>query len=214
VKSEPAVNTSHRGRDLHRFLTFIDACVAIAVTLLVLPLVEAAGDVQKGVPLSRFLDDHQNLFWSFLLSFLVIAMIWSGHHSYVSNIGAADFWFVRWVLGWTLCLVLVQVPTALISRYDSDSGTVPLYIGLLLVSALFSAGLATHVSRTRDLWAEGVTAADVAPISAWVTVGCYAVALALGTAIPHVNFYALLTLVLIGPLAGELRRRKFGSVEQ
>jgi uncharacterized membrane protein len=208
-------NDGHRGHDLHRFLTFIDACIAIAVTLLVLPLVEAAGGVEKSVPLSNFLDDHQSLFWSFLLSFTVIAMIWSGHHTYVSLIGAADRHFVLWVLGWTLCLVLLPVPTALISRYDSDSGTVPLYVGLLLGSALFSAGLATHVSRTPTLWAEGVTAADVSPIPAWVTVGCYAVALAVGTTIPNVNFYALLVLVLVGPISGRLPgRRAVSSVEQ
>lgn len=197
----------HRGHDLHRFLTFVDACIAIAVTLLVLPLVEVAGDVGDGVPLSRFLEDHQSQFWSFLLSFVVIAVIWSGHHTYVSNVGAADHLFTRWVLGWTLCLVLLPVPTALISRYDSDSGIVPLYIGLLLVNALFSAGMATHVRRTPALWAEGATARDVSPVSAWVTVGAFAVALGLGT-VDGVHFYALLVLMLSGP-ATRLARRRF-----
>jgi uncharacterized membrane protein len=202
------LDQGHRGHDLHRFLTFIDACIAIAVTLLVLPLIEAAGDVEKGVPLSTFLDDHQSQFWSFLLSFAVIAQIWIGHHSYVSLVHAADRRFVTWVLGWTLCLVLLPVPTALISTYDADTGIVPLYIGLLLASALLSAGMATHVWRTPALWAPEVTAADVAPISSWVMVGCYAVALLVGSLVPDVNYYALLTLMLSGPITRVLRRHR------
>ncbi|MCW2785097.1 MAG: conserved rane protein of unknown function [Marmoricola sp.] len=197
-----------RGHDLHRFLTFIDACIAIAVTLLVLPLIEAAGDADKGVPLSTFLDHHQSQFWSFLLSFAVIAQIWNGHHGYVSLVHAADQWFFTWVFAWTLCLVLLPVPTALISRYDSHSGIVPLYIGLLLANSLFSAGMATHVWRTPALWAPDVTAADVAPVGSWVMVGCYVVALAVGTLFPGVNFYALLTLVLSAPIARWWRARR------
>jgi uncharacterized membrane protein len=196
-----------RSYDLHRFLTFVDACIAIAVTLLVLPLVEAAGDIGKGVPLSDFLSDHQSLFWSFLLSFGVIALIWTGHHTYVAMVAHADRTFVNCILGWTLCVVLLPVPTALISSYDSGSGIVPLYIGLLLVGSLFSAAMATHVWRSPGLWAAGATAADLVPISAWVTVAAYAVALVLGSLVSDVNFYALLMLVAIGPVSSAVRRR-------
>ena len=205
--------TGQRSRDLHRFLTFVDACIAIAVTLLVLPLVETATAIKGTVPLSDFLSSHQSLFWSFLLSFGVIALIWTGQHAYVSMVDAADRAFVNWTLGWTLCVVLLPVPTALMSTYNSRSGIVPLYIGLLLVNGLLSAGLATHVWRTPALWAPGVQAFDVAPINAWVTAGCYAIAFVLGATLPSVNFYALLALVLVGPIAGRIRRRLSANVK-
>ncbi|HET6154461.1 MAG TPA: TMEM175 family protein [Marmoricola sp.] len=215
MEPEQMSRSPHRGSDLHRFITFIDACVAIAITLLVLPLVEAAGDADRSVPLHRFLHEHQNLFFSFLLSFVVIATIWTGHHRYMSQVAAADHPMMLWILAWTLCLVLLPAPTALLSHYDSKSGTVPLYIGLLLISSLCSAGLAFHVSRKPELWAEGVTKADVLPASAIAMVACYVVALALGTLVPDVNFAALFLLFFAGPLEALVRRRMIArSVQQ
>jgi hypothetical protein len=39
---------TERERDLERFLTFVDAIVAIAITLLVLPLVEVGAEIGEG----------------------------------------------------------------------------------------------------------------------------------------------------------------------
>lgn len=186
--------------DLHRFLTFIDACIAIAVTLLVLPLVDAAGEARSSQSLGHFLREHESLFFSFLLSFVVIARLWTAHHRYMRHVAESDEAVVRWVLAWTLCLVLIPVPNALISSFDSRSGVVPLYIGLLLASAICSSGLAVHVSRHPELLYDGVGAAEVSPVPAMAMVACYTGALALGTAVAAVNFYALLLLVLADPL--------------
>ena len=48
-----------RERDLDRFLTFIDAIVAIAITLLVLPLVELTADIDEYDSVARPARDHQ-----------------------------------------------------------------------------------------------------------------------------------------------------------
>lgn len=42
-----------RSRDLERFITFIDAIVAIAITLLVLPLVDLATEIEPGAAVGR-----------------------------------------------------------------------------------------------------------------------------------------------------------------
>ena len=61
-----------RERDLDRFLTFVDAVVAIAITLLVLPLAEAAGEIGEG-SVGDLLRANEDKLLGFLLSFLVIA---------------------------------------------------------------------------------------------------------------------------------------------
>src|SRR5918998_735235 len=69
--------TTQRGLD--RLVNFSDATVAIAVTVLVLPLTELAGQAQQ-VGIGAFLIDHVSQIGAFLTSFLVIAVIWTEHH--------------------------------------------------------------------------------------------------------------------------------------
>jgi hypothetical protein len=66
---------------LDRFVTFIDAVVAIAITLLVLPLVDLARTSANPTDLGDLLSPHGGLIFSFLLSFTVIARLWLGHHA-------------------------------------------------------------------------------------------------------------------------------------
>jgi uncharacterized membrane protein len=73
--ADGAAETAGRIRDLDRVLTFVDAIVAIAITLLVLPLVELASEVRDGGRVSNLLHDHSEELWSFALSFYVIARI-------------------------------------------------------------------------------------------------------------------------------------------
>lgn len=60
-----------RERDFERFLTFVDAVVAIAMTLLVLPLADIANQLGNG-SVDMLLEDHQAQIYGFVLSFFVI----------------------------------------------------------------------------------------------------------------------------------------------
>lgn len=62
-----------RSRDLERFLTFVDAVVAIAVTLLVLPLVDIVREVGENGSVVHLLQGHVSQLGAFALSFTVIA---------------------------------------------------------------------------------------------------------------------------------------------
>ena len=59
-------------RGLDRLVNFSDATVAIALTVLVLPLVELAGQTQSG-GVDAFLTDHRSVILAFLVSFLTAA---------------------------------------------------------------------------------------------------------------------------------------------
>jgi uncharacterized membrane protein len=74
-----------RERDLDRFLTFVDAVVAIAITLLVLPLAEVATEVGDG-SVGDLLRDKDDKLLAFFLSFLVIAQLWMSQHHIVGGL--------------------------------------------------------------------------------------------------------------------------------
>src|SRR3954447_15101613 len=79
MPAEPDVRTE-RGFD--RFVNFSDAVVAIAISLLILPLVDAANDsIEPGTSALDFVRDNGDRLFAFGLSFLVIASYWVAHHA-------------------------------------------------------------------------------------------------------------------------------------
>ncbi|KQU46762.1 hypothetical protein ASG84_09770 [Rhodococcus sp. Leaf278] len=123
-------------RGFERLVNFSDAVVAIAATLLVLPLVELADPGQS----DSFMDvfrEHGVEFYAFVLSFLVIYTQWLSHHRVFRNLigyTRALMW-VNFV--WLLSIVFLPFPTKLIAEkngYDSSSST--LYVATIAVSVI------------------------------------------------------------------------------
>ena len=72
---------SQPGYPAERTKAFIDAAVAIALTLLILPLMESVGEVAgEGEDALTWLQDHRGQLVSFVLSFVLIALFWLIHH--------------------------------------------------------------------------------------------------------------------------------------
>ncbi|QII07513.1 DUF1211 domain-containing protein [Rhodococcoides fascians A25f] len=123
-------------RGFDRLVNFSDAVVAIAATLLVLPLVELAepGQSESFVDVFR---EHGVEFYAFVLSFLVIYTQWLSHHRVFRNLigyTRALMW-VNFV--WLLSIVFLPFPTKLIAEkngYDSSSST--LYVANIAVSVI------------------------------------------------------------------------------
>ena len=112
---------AERERDLSRFLTFIDAIVAIAITLLVLPLVELTADISEQDRVSDLLHEHSSDLWSFALSFYVIARIWMGQHTVVSPLLTGNSRITALLIAWTFTVVVLPFPTSLVARAGSVS---------------------------------------------------------------------------------------------
>src|SRR4051812_36686046 len=98
-------------RGLDRFITFLDAVVAIAITLLVFPLVDALGRTHAGWDLAGVCTDEVGRFGTFFLSFALIARLWLAHHRIVEGAGAYDGAFLLASLTWSLTIVLVPFAT-------------------------------------------------------------------------------------------------------
>jgi uncharacterized membrane protein len=197
-----ATGRQERGRDLDRFLTFIDAIVAIAITLLVLPLVDVAGELAHGGSVARLLGDHLPQLYGFLLSFVVIAQLWFAQHHVLSTLAVQDPLVSRLMVLWLLSIVVLPFPTALVAQAGGQPVTKVLYIGTMAVSASCLALISRRIARHREI-RDTDEAPD--PAAAVVTAATFLAALVITLAVPATGYYPLLLLLLTDVLAQGLR---------
>jgi uncharacterized membrane protein len=194
-------------RGLDRLITFLDAVVAIAITLLVLPLVDVLGEGAADPGLGEVLSANAGRFGAFLLSFVVIARMWLAHHRIVEHVGAYDPAFLLVNLAWVLTIVFLPFASQVAAVYGGIRGAVAIYVGTIAASSVCLAALAVLVRRRPALRRDGVRPEHVAPLGAVVASGLVLVGLVLGVAVPAVNYWGLLLLVLSGPVERLARRR-------
>ena len=194
---------TERERDLERFLTFVDAIVAIAITLLVLPLVEVGAEVGEG-SVADLVAAHGIDLLGFLLSFTVIARLWLAQHHIVRGLVRQNRLVVQLLLAWTLTIVFLPFPTALVVGTSDDSVAKLLYIGTMALSSGLLAVLGWAIGRDRTLRDD-----DARPdsLSAAATTVAFLLALVISVAFPVLGYWPLLLLVLAEPIVDRIRRR-------
>jgi uncharacterized membrane protein len=203
-------------RDLDRFLAFIDAIVAIAITLLVLPLADIADEVGDGT-VADLLVDHQAEIYGFLISFAVIARLWLGYHRIVRDLVRQDPLVVWLTLAWTLTIVVLPFTTALATEASKDATTKTLYIGTMALSSALLALLAWVIRRNPRLTeadTSGMATSDIKPagvdgrpdplVSIMTTAG-FLLALTISLTVPATGYWPLLLLLITNPLAHRFR---------
>ncbi|ADB74977.1 TMEM175 family protein [Geodermatophilus obscurus] len=195
-------------RGLDRLITFLDAVVAIAITLLVLPLVDVIPEEGRDVDLGDLLADEAGRFGAFVLSFAVIAQLWLVHHRIVERVGSYDWPFVLVNLLWTLTIVLVPFATEVAAVYGNGTRLgIALYIGTMTVSSACLTVLSLMVSGRPHLRRHGYDGAEDDPTGSLLITAAFGVALVLGVAVPAVGYLALLLLLLPDPVRRLLARR-------
>jgi uncharacterized membrane protein len=197
-----------------RLMTFADAVVAIALTLLVLPLVEIVPDVpEEGARLGDVLAEHRGQIGAFLLSFVVIWVLWTAHHRTMENFAEYDGVIFRLTLLFIFSIVVLPFTTQLLSSDLYEHGAMPLYDGTLFFAAISLAGTAWWGRRHPDL-----LHTDQPEVQKWMrepsspmTALILLAALLLSLVVPAVGSWPLITLVLsdrLDRLWARLRRRR------
>jgi len=112
---------------VERLLNFSDAVVAVAITILALPLVNIAGP-EQGQTVLNVLSAHLSQIITFVTTFLVVAVMWSIHNRVMNTLAAYDgvvFWLnAAWLIGF----VLLPWPAAMHGGGGEDwsyTGSVP-----------------------------------------------------------------------------------------
>jgi uncharacterized membrane protein len=182
-----------------RLVFFSDAVVAIAMTLLVLPLAEVIPElVAEHAESTEAFTRNQWQIYSFLLSFVVISRFWISHHHLFENVKAYSPALMQANLGWLLTIVVLPFPTEMIAGFDRDQFTALFYIGTVFASSAFLAIMVLIVHRNPDL------ARDPDSLSAsglWNAAGstlALAVALILVAIFPSIGYYSLFLLMVPG----------------
>lgn len=181
-------------KSTERLVFFSDAVVAIALTLLVLPLADVVRTADTGkVSSFALIADNQALIWSFLISFVVIARLWVGHHRLYEQIKAYNGPLMLANLLWILTIAILPFPTELVARYPSrDHVTLVLYIGTLFVSSLLTTTMTLIAGNDETLEVEPGAISERWRFDSITTTATFGIALVLVAIVPALSYYPLL----------------------
>ena len=199
--------------NFQRFVNFSDAVIAIATTLLVLPLVERATNVHIN-SYSGFMNSFSHLLFIFLLSFVVICRYWETHHDIFTSIKSFNvrlFWLNA---AWLLSIVLIPFTSELIGNDASNSTFITsLYIGSLLITSYIGAAMQWEIAHSPTLQKSATTKSLH---SAYGVGGVIAMTLALiiSIVIPSVGIWALLLVIPASYIRKTFRQQKTALLEQ
>lgn len=187
---------------------FTDAVAAIAITLLILPLLETVSGESDSVALGTLIHEHLGQLGAFALSFAVIFRFWWAHHSLFRRIGTLNRQVVLYSVLWTFGIVLLPIPTAIIASYAPSPASVAIYGGTLVLTSGALALLAMAAYRDPELAGETAPATRDDVLGATTSFAAQLVATVLGSVFAdHVNYWAFLLMFVTGPVERLVRRR-------
>lgn len=193
----PPANTSER------LIAFLDAAIAIALTLLILPLMEGVSEASAdGQDLAEYIEVHASQLLAFALSFVLIALFWRLHHTTLLPDTPTGRGRTTLQFAWLFTITIMPVVTALTGGLETDRPLVASYVGTLAASAWLLFAIAVVERRKRAAAGLPFTAtAAGAPLALALL---FTLTLLLGLIMP--SYYWLLVMSLTGPLRGVLIR--------
>ncbi len=126
---------------------FTDAVLAIATTLLILPLLGVQKAADDGVSTREFLHDNGDQLFSFALSFVIIANFWVSHERLFNLVGQWTGRLMVLNVSWMLTIVFLPVATAMVGSMEPDRLQIVIYVGTMMLSSVLMAAMNLVVRR-------------------------------------------------------------------
>ena len=218
-----AAGTAKKPADnsLGRLLTLSDGVFAIAMTLLALDL-----RVPTNIPahptsqqLIHALAQHTDSYWSFLLSFYIIAIYWGAHRRLMRSVGVFNAILVRDTVVLLLIVAALPFPTNVLGMYGGTGFAVSLYGAFNALATLALILLAYDVRRCDPAAGKAETPADeVAAWTRWANLAVYLLCIPAGYLLggngPYVFLLLFLSnqLPLLRSVAHRYRSRRSGRL--
>lgn len=195
-------------RGLDRFIFFTDAVVAVAITLLILPLLDDANNIGQATASDYFVDNWSRIF-AFLLSFAVVGRLWIAHHQFSEVI--TDYSMVAlWLnMAWLVTIVTLPVMTELIS---SEQQTLAVsngaYILTMLANMLIMLTLRhVYLRHPSMLTSAGLVFVRESILGMRVSITLLLVAFIVSVTVTSIGLFAISLLFLSRPISRFIRNR-------
>jgi uncharacterized membrane protein len=198
-------------RDPDRLVLFTDAVVAIAITLLILPLVDLVNEHKEHA--SELITDNWGRIWSFVLSFAVISRLWLVHHRTFEHVRAYNPVLMTVNMLWLFTVVLLPFPTGMIDMYGKDRFAAAFYVATVLASSVCQCVMILIIHRRPEIQSTDNPLRGRNVASAVTTTTMLVVAFLLTALVPGVTYYSLL-LLLLAPFILMVWERLRGSVRE
>ena len=193
--------------DVERLVFFTDAVVAIAMTLMILPLMDAVADAaDEGLDAWGYVRENVDPLISFLLSFVIIARFWRSHHRLFARVEWEVPGLFALNIAWLVAIVFLPVATSMTGLMSPSTSVFAVYIGAMLVAALLMAAMIVVLRRHPEAWRAGEEVPAELALTALVVCLLMAVALLLAVVVPGLGYFALLVLLLGRPVHWALDR--------
>lgn len=197
------VTRTEKGFD--RIVFFSDAVVAIAISLLILPVVDVFAD-DAGRSVRETFNEEAGSLLAFVLSFVVIARFWLAHHQIFELVRSYTTPMLVANMFWLLSIVFVPLPTQLAGTNDDNDRLVyALYIGTLFVVSAALVLVAYTMQIAPEIHVDPNNpprATEGASITVLILV-----ALLLAVTVPGLGMWAMFVLFLTSPIERWRQRR-------
>jgi uncharacterized membrane protein len=193
-----------REASVERFILFSDGVVAIAITLLVLPLTEI--HAAEDATLADIVVENSAELGAFALSFAVIANYWTIHNGLFRPLRRHNGRIILLNMFWLAAIVFLPFPTSLISD-GIDDGFAALYIGTLLAVSVLNLLIANYLAHHPELTdAEAAAERRQYVVASAFGVGAILIALIISLFSPSIGLFGLLLLIPSQVIAGRVNR--------
>jgi uncharacterized membrane protein len=162
-------NPSAENRDTTRLEAFSDGVIAIAITLLVIEIhVPPHDEIHDNGDLWSALWDLWPSYLGYLISFVVIGIMWANHHLIFKQIARVDHYLILINTLYLLLVGFIPFTTGLLAEYlghDGEKTATIAYTGWFFLTALVYNLLWRYPSRIRNLLDPATDPAAVAAIT-------------------------------------------------
>jgi uncharacterized membrane protein len=189
------------GIGLDRILFFTDAVVAIAITLLALPLVDEALAADSAAAFFR--EDSVGLL-SAAISFWMIAASWRNNHRLFRHATGYTPLVLNIALAWIAAIIALPIATSLIVGGSNDRLALVVYLGVFTIGAALTRVQHEVLSHAGLLGEPAETTAQ--RVVGWLPIALRAFVTLFAAVLPEGGLWWLL-LLAPGPIVADIMRR-------
>lgn len=191
-----------------RIIAFSDAVVAIAITVLLLPLADV--NIPDGGALGDVIRENGPLLVGLTLTWVIIALFWLAHHRMFDRIEFFDGLTVRLNFLWLFAIALMPVPTNILIESEPTRQTVGFYIGWMVLITTVMLLIGIHARRTPGMIEAdylGTPQSAEAKYRAYLITGVFGLCFVIALIAPNVALYFLLLQIPVDWVAARLAAR-------